>query len=384
MHIAFLTPEYPHYKVNHAAGIGTSIKNLAQALVQQEVKVTVFIYGQKQSEVFEEKGISFHLIADKSFAFGKWFFYRKHIQNYCNTIIQSNKIDLMEAADWTGITAFMNFKIPLVIRFHGSDTYFCKLEKRKQKWKNRWFETLAVRNAQGYVAPTIFAGALSADLFGLAIEKVHTIYNGLDLLQFKNEQPEVFEQGLILYVGTLIRKKGVFELAEIFKKVVVQQPGAQLVLIGGDSADIKTGSDSTWRMLEQEFTEELRSNVTYLGQIPYADVQAYIKKANVCVFPSYAETLGMVTIEAMAMQKAVVNSSFGWAQELMEDEKNGFLVHPSNHDLYVDKIIKILEDKYLSLQIGRKVRRRVEKVFDIEKKCAENINFYQQVIAGNV
>ncbi|NGY37460.1 glycosyltransferase family 4 protein [Flavobacterium sp. XN-5] len=384
MHIAFLTPEYPHYKVHHAAGIGTSIKNLAQALVQQEVKVTVFIYGQKQSEVFEEKGISFHLIADKRFAFGKWFFYRKHIQNYCNAIIQSNKIDLMEAADWTGITAFMSFKIPLVIRFHGSDTYFCKLEKRKQKWKNRWFETLAVRNAQGYIAPTKFAGTLSADLFGLTQEKVQTIHYGLDLLQFKNEQPEVFEQGLVLYVGTLIRKKGVFELAEIFKKVVTQQPDAHLVLIGGDSADIKTGKDSTWRMLEQEFPIELRSKVTYLGQIQYAGVQAYIQKANVCVFPSYAETLGMVTIEAMAMQKAVVNSNIGWAQELMEDEKSGFLVHPSNHDLYADKIIQILENKYLSLEIGRKARRQVEKVFDIEKKCAENINFYQQVIAGNV
>ena len=41
----------------------------------------------------------------------------------------------IEAPDWTGITAFMRLKAPLVIRFHGSDTYFCHLEKTASKNK---------------------------------------------------------------------------------------------------------------------------------------------------------------------------------------------------------------------------------------------------------
>ena len=57
MHIAFLTPEYPHPKIQHSAGLGTSIKNLVAALVRKDVKVTVFVYGQPKAEVFEENGI---------------------------------------------------------------------------------------------------------------------------------------------------------------------------------------------------------------------------------------------------------------------------------------------------------------------------------------
>lgn len=101
-------------------------------------------------------------------------------------------------------------------------------------------------------------------------------------------------------------------------------PNAKLILIGGDSFDIQTGSDSTWKIMQNSFEPEDLENVSYLGQIAYKEVQQHIKEANVCVFPSFAETLGMVTIEAMAMQKAIVNTNIGWAQELINDQESGF------------------------------------------------------------
>ena len=52
MHISFLTPEYTHEKVAHAAGIGTSIKNLVVALAAKKIQISVFVYGQNHSEVF--------------------------------------------------------------------------------------------------------------------------------------------------------------------------------------------------------------------------------------------------------------------------------------------------------------------------------------------
>ncbi len=380
MKIAFLTPEYPHPEVKHAAGLGTSIKNLVEALVAQGVQVTVLVYGQTRDVVFEEKGIVFHLIADKKYRFGKWFCYRKYLQNYTNKVIQKEGIDLIEAPDWTGITAFMRFKVPLVIRFHGSDTYFCHLEQRHQKWKNRWFETIAVRRAQAYIAPTKYAGEVSAKLFGLSEQKVKTIHYGLDLTQFQNEKPEYFEKGLILYIGTIIRKKGVLELPSIFNLVRKQCPEARLVLVGSDSADIQSGSASTWELVEQQCNEEDRAYVSYLGKIPYNEVQEYMKKANVCVFPTYAETLGMVTIESMAMQKPVVNSSLGWAQELMEDGKSGFLVHPSHHEEYAHRIITLLKEEALCREMGVAANTFVTERFDIQKIVKENIRFYKTIL----
>jgi glycosyltransferase involved in cell wall biosynthesis len=287
---------------------------------------------------------------------------------------------LVEAPDWTGITAFMNLKVPLVIRFHGSDTYFCHLENRKQKFKNYWFEKLAVKKAVAFIAPTTYAGVVSKKLFAIKNKSIQTIHYGLELDKFKNPNPENYVKGLILYIGTIIRKKGVFELPAILNKVRENHPEAHLVLIGGDSYDISTKSDSTWELLQKELKTEDRNSVSYLGKIPYQEVQNYIKKAHVCVFPTFAETLGMVTIEAMAMQKPVVNSAIGWAQELIIDGESGFLVHPKDHDLFSDRIISLMSDPILVKEMGIKAAERITAVFDIEKKAVENILFYESLI----
>ena len=381
MHIAFLTPEYPHPRVEHAAGIGTSIKNLVEALVTKGVQVTVFVYGQNESAVFEEAGVTIHLLKSQKYKGLGWYLHRKCIQKYLNAHIVSEKIDLVEAPDWTGITAFMHLKAPLVIRFHGSDAYFCHLEKRKQKQKNYWFERLALMRANAFVAPTVFAAEMTLHLFSLSPKNLKVIYNGIDLDTFKNDYPLLYEKRLILYVGTIIRKKGVLELPAIFKKVREAIPEARLVLIGRDSFDLLTQSSSTWELLKKEFDDIDLQQVSYLGMMPYTAVQEYIKKAHLCVFPSFAETFGMVTIEAMAMQKPVVSNDFGWSQELIVSGQNGFLVHPKKHTDFAKTIVTLLEDEHLCEKIGAAARHRVESIFDIQQIVQQNVDFYESIIS---
>ncbi|HEX8577351.1 MAG TPA: glycosyltransferase family 4 protein [Flavobacterium sp.] len=375
MHIGFLTPEYPHQEVQHAAGIGTSIKNLAEALVKEGISVSVIVYSQKQDIIIIENGITIHLVKHQKYTFFGWLFYRKHLQSYANKIILNDKINLIEAPDWTGITAFMSLKAPLVIRFHGSDAYFCQLEGRKQKIKNYLFEKLALKNAKAFIAPTDFAGKVSQQLFSLK-GKVHVIPNGVSIKDFNNSDPHDFEAGLVLYIGTIIRKKGVLELPAIMKKVIEKNPRAKLVLIGSDSFDIQTQSKSTWQLLQSQMPESMKNNISYIGKVPYEEVKKHVIKANVCVFPTFAETQGMVTIEAMALQKPVVNSSIGWAKELIVDEESGFLVHPKDHDLFASRIISLLSDKHLAFEMGKQASERTKELFDIEKIAKQNIDFY--------
>lgn len=380
MNIGFITSEYPHPKIAHAAGIGTSIKNLAITLVKKGVCVTVFVYHQNEDAVFDDEGVEIHLIKNKKYKLFTWYLYRKHIQSYVTKIVAENQIDVLEAPDWTGITAFMRFKAPLVIRFHGSDAYFCKLENRQQKFKNFLFEKLALKNATAYIAPTTFAGIETQKIFGVKKEKIKTIHYGLQLDDFVNESPEVYNRNTILYIGTIIRKKGVFELAKIFNKVLETNPKATLILIGSDSPDIKTGSQSTFELIKNEFSEAAKKHVNYLGKMPYSEVKNHIKKAHVCVFPSFAETLGMVTIESMALQKPVVNTSIGWAQEIIDDGLNGFLADPNLIDIYADKILHLFEDESLTNKMGKLARKKVEKTFDINKIADVNIAYYNSIL----
>ncbi|TXD81689.1 glycosyltransferase family 4 protein [Subsaximicrobium wynnwilliamsii] len=380
MNIAFLTPEYPHPKVGHSAGLGTSIGNLSKELARQGHNIYVFVYGQKESLDFNDESVNIYLIGDKNYNFAKWFRYRKHIQKYVQTVIDIHNITILEVPDWTGISAFMRFSVPIVMRFHGSDTYFCHLEKRQQKMKNRWFEQLAVNKAEAFIAPTSFAGQLSKRLFKIQDDKpVATIHYGLQLENFINTNPSSYEAHTVLYIGTLIRKKGVFELPEILKHVKKQVPNAKLLIIGSDAPDIVSGNTSTWELLKNSFETSLLRDVHYFGKKPYHEVQEAIKTSHVCIFPSFAETLGMVTIESMALQKPVVNSSIGWAQELIIDRETGFLVHPKDHVLFAERIISLLQNKDKCLTIGKAARSLVEDRFDIRKQAVKNIQFYQDI-----
>ena len=381
MKVGFITSEYPHPKVIRAAGIATSIKNLVTALVKKNVNVTVFVYHQNDNGIVDDDGVKIHLIKKETYSLFTWYFYRKHLQEYVNSVVAKEGIHILEAPDWTGISAFMRFKVPLVIRFHGSDAYFCKLENRKQKFKNFLFEKIALKKASAYIAPTTYAGVETAKIFGLDKNKIKTIHYGLQLENFVNETPKVFNRKTLLYIGTIIRKKGVLELAEIFNKIIEQNPEVKLTLIGNDASDIKTGEKSTYQLMNQIFSEKAKACVNYLGKIPYDQVKEHIKRAHVCIYPSFAETLGMVTIESMAMQKPVVNTSIGWAQELIDDGINGYLVHPAEIDQYTTQILKLLNDETLCSQIGQAAKRKVETLFDIEKNADINIDYYKSIIS---
>lgn len=381
MKIAFITPEYPHSKISSNAGIGSSVKNLVDALVEKGVEVTVFIYQQKTSEIFREDGVTFHLIPKKRYKIGTWYFYRKFLQKYINSIISKENINILEAPDWTGITAFMRFKIPLVIRFHGTDAYFCKLENRKQKFKNFILEKLALKGASAYVSPTQYAKKETTKLFSLDEDKISVIPNGIDIEAFNNEESNQFIEKTLLYIGTIIRKKGVFELVDTFNHLIEEVPDANLILIGSDSADVETGNSSTYQLVQKKLSEKAKLNVKYLGKVPYSKVVTYIKKAHICVFPSYAETFGMVTVECMAMQKPVVNTNIGWANEIIDDDINGYLIHPSETMAYKNRISSLFKDKQLCLNVGKSARQKVESAFNIDTIAEKNIHFYKSVIS---
>jgi glycosyltransferase involved in cell wall biosynthesis len=270
--------------------------------------------------------------------------------------------------------------VPIVIRFHGSDAFFCKIENRHQKLKNYLFERLSVVRSNGLIGPTNFANQLSLDIFKPKNIPNKIIHYGIDLKRFVNENPNNYENGLILYIGTIIRKKGVLDISFIFNYVQEKKPFSKLLMIGPDAPDLLTGSASTYKLFYSNLSDSSKKNVEYMGKIDYESVISYIRKANVCIFPSYAETLGMVTIESMAMKKVVINSDFGWSRELIDDGVSGFLVNPKSHIEFGDKIISVFDNELLVQKIGEKAREKVENCFDISKIVHSNISFYTSLL----
>jgi glycosyltransferase involved in cell wall biosynthesis len=376
MHLGFLTPEYPHPKTNPAAGIGTSIKNMVTALAEKGVQVSVFIYGQAADEIFTEGGIKFHLIKQQKYKFLGWYLHRKFLENYLNKAIVQDKIDAIEAPDWTGITAFMNLKCPLVIRMNGSDTYFCNLENRPQKKKNFWFEKKALAGADHLLSVSEFTAVKTAALFSLK-KKIEVIPNSVDVAVFCPRNTPVVSN-TILYFGSIIRKKGVLELAEIFNLIIAKKPEARLLFAGKDVKDHTTGS-STKQMILDKLSPAAIKNTVWLGVLPYEKVLAQIATANVVVLPSFAEALPMTWLEAMSMEKALVTSDIGWAKEVMIDGVTGFTVNPKDHQKYAGKILQLLDDPVLAEKMGKAAREQVVAKFSTGVVVERNIEYYEKI-----
>ncbi|MDP2088397.1 MAG: glycosyltransferase family 4 protein [Flavobacteriaceae bacterium] len=386
MNIAFLTPEYPHPKTGNSGGIGTSIKNLGFGLAAQGCSVRILVYGQKMDAVFEDHGMIIQQIKNVKLKGLSWFLTRKKIKKIIDQLYENNEIDLVEAPDWTGITSFIKpKKCKIVIRLHGSDTYFCHLDQRPVKWINKFHEKRALNNANGLISVSQFTANLTNKIFGFTKEFV-IIPNGIDTSLFTaNDDFSFIRRGdggadVILYYGSLIRKKGLLELPLIFNEVIKKNPNTKLMIVGKDVPDKISGNKSTWQMMQALFTDEAKKKVSYLGSIAHTAIKKQIEKASVCIFPSFAEALPVSWLEAMAMEKAIVCSNIGWANEIIEDGVDGFLVHPKNHTEYANKIVALLENKELQKEIGNNARKKMEHKFSIEIVAKQSLEFYESVI----
>lgn len=389
MNIAFLTPEYPHPKVLNSAGIGTSIKNLAHGLIAEGCKVHILVYGQKEDNFFIEDDIMIHQIKNIKLKGLSWLLTRKKIEKIINTLYKNQEIDLVEAPDWTGITSFIRpRKCPIIIRLHGSDTYFCHLDNRPVKWINKFHEKRALQNANAVISVSQFTADMTNNIFGLH-KKFIIIPNGINTQTFINESnPLSLREGRrkvkgILYFGSLIRKKGLLELPFIFNEVIKTNPEVKLLLVGRDVPDIISGSPSTWYMMQQLFTSEALAQVTYMGSVPYEKIKQHIKEATVCVFPTFAEAMPVSWLEAMSMEKAIVASDIGWAKEIIDNGINGFLEYPKNHIEFAEKILQLLNNIIIQNKFGIAARNKVVDKFSIEVVARQSLTFYNNILVEN-
>ena len=378
MKIAFLTSEFPHPKMNASGGIGTSILNLSKGLIQSGHEVVVLAYGQKNDAVFTENGISFYLIKSVKVKGFSRYLTQKKIERLINTLVKEKKIDLVEAADWDGITSCIKPICPVVVKLHGTDTYFCHLDNRPVKWRNRFNEGKALRNADGLLSVSQYTADVTNLLFGLK-RQFTVIPNCIDIEKFRPSNTPA-EAHTILYFGTLVRKKGSLELPLIFNEVYQQNKKAKLILVGRDARDVISGNPSVWGMMQPLFDKEALQHVNYVGSVSYDSIKDYINAATLCVFPTFAEALPVSWIEAMVMHKAIVASDIGWAPEVIDDGINGYLVHPKNHKKYADKIITLLNDTALQKQFGEAARQKGVQQFSIEVIAAKSVAYYQTIL----
>lgn len=192
-------------------------------------------------------------------------------------------------------------------------------------------------------------------------ENYHTepivISNGIDINTFRLLNGIEPEEDVVLFVGNLIKRKGVDKLVEVAKLL----PQYRFWFVGvGPLEDMIKGQ-----------------NVKSLGFVSEEKKIYYYNKATICVFPSEWETFGIVGIEAMACGKPVIATPLGFS-EYIEHEKDGIIME--NNDVKTIKywIEYLMENEDVRKELGKNARKKALQ-YDWGKIVAQYEELYEKL-----
>jgi rhamnosyl/mannosyltransferase len=178
---------------------------------------------------------------------------------------------------------------------------------------------------------------------------------------------------IVLTVGRLVDYKGFAHLIRAMRDI-----GGHLLIAG-------TGPRR--RCLERETAAaRLGGRVTFLGELPVADLIACYHAAEVFVLPSVArsEAFGIVQLEAMACGRPVVNTRIDSGAPFVSiDGETGITVAPGSATALAKAINRLLDNPELRASYGAAAARRVREYFGLEAMVERTLSLYQRVLDGS-
>lgn len=174
----------------------------------------------------------------------------------------------------------------------------------------------------------------------------------------------------LLFLGHLGRAKGTYDLIRAMSAVTRTFPDATLLLCG--DGDVK-GSDQLIAQLS------LDEHVKTLGWVDAETRLNLLRKASVCVLPSYAEGLPMSVLEAMAQEVPVVATRVGGIPEAITHGREGLLIEPGDVPALADSIVRLLNQPGERKRMGQAGRAKVENTFMADKTISTLETLYDQI-----
>jgi glycosyltransferase involved in cell wall biosynthesis len=232
-------------------------------------------------------------------------------------------------------------------------------------------------------------------------ERCRAVYNGVDVGQFAPgdgiSARAAGGSARILFVGRVSPEKGVHILLDAFKTVHEHQSGTHLDIVGPHGApprefivslsrdpkvtDLIRFYHRDYRSdLEERLPGDVAKQVSYVGDVPYAELPNRYRSADVFAFPSvWDEPFGMPNVEAMACGVPVVATRGGGIPELVEDGKTGFLVERGDAAGLAEAVLTLLKNESLRKSMGKAGRRRVMQLFTWKRVADDLLNQYSTI-----
>ena len=328
----FLTNEYPPYIYG---GAGVHVEYLTRELAKL-MEVEVRCFGDQEGRI--EGGIEVHGTgldtsswtspANLKSVFGA-------LQRNLDFNTRSIDAQVVHLHTWyahfAGILAKLNYGIPMVLTVHSLEPL--RPWKREQLGGGYdftcWLEKTAIEMADAIVAVSEETKVDVMRLFKVDPHKIHVIHNGIDPDEYHRiEAPDVLRKHgvnpdlpYVLFVGRITRQKGIVHLVRAIESM---NPGFQIVLCAGapDTPEILAEMEAAVAAAQTK-----RGSIVWIqSMLPVQEKIAMYSHADVFCCPSIYEPFGIINLEAMACETAVVASAVGGIKEVVVHGETGLLV----------------------------------------------------------
>ena len=312
--------------------------------------------------------------------------------------------DLVHSHTWyanlAGHTAKLLHGVPHVVTTHSLEPLRpWKAEQLGGGYRlSSWCERTAIEAADAVVA--VSAG-MKADVLraypAVDPDKIHVVYNGIDTEQYAPDAgTDVVDRlGIdrsrpsVVYVGRITRQKGLPYLLRAARSL---PPEVQLVLLAGAPDTPEIGAEVT--ALAGDLRDSREGVIWIQEMLPKPEVIQVLSHASIFVCPSIYEPMGIVNLEAMACQTAVVATATGGIPEVVTDRETGLLVPieqvadgsgtPLSEPKFVadlaDAMNELLADPARAARLGRAGRQRAVDHFSWSAIADRTLAVYQSVI----
>ncbi len=219
--------------------------------------------------------------------------------------------------------------------------------------------------------------------------KVHVVHNGIDTEFYRPDRDTSVldrlgvdpSQPSVVFVGRITRQKGV---PHLLRAALQFNDEAQVVLLAGaaDTPELAAETDAAVAALRAA-----RDNVFLVSEmLPRDEVRQVLSHGTVFVCPSVYEPLGIVNLEAMACETAVVASDVGGIPEVVADNETGLLVHYDESDPrtfeneFAAAVNRVLADRERARTMGLAGRARAVKEFGWDAAARKTMEIYTAVL----
>jgi len=375
-------PPYPH------GGVGSFAVDLAEGVIKEDHRITVIsltswsLLSTAKPKIETINGVKIIRMPEQYRNYPERvqaLLTRLNISKLVRKLHHEDPFDILECEDGQGMLALGRLPdIPRIVRLHASQIYNDHVLNRRPSRLNHIFEELWIRRSNFIIAVSDYVGRTTLRLIKAQSKREYkVIHSAIDIDLFKPNPLTKTETGLIVFTGAISSRKGCLELIQAMNLVFTKNDAAHLLLVGDD---YKYGRKSFTDEILQNLGKKYTGRVKFTGLQPRRALPDLIQPAEVCCFPSQAETFGIGVVEAMALEKPVIYMKSGPGPEVIEDGISGILCDTSNPVDIAEKILLVLNNPALGKALGKQARERVLEKFEKNKWVKENLEYYQRCL----